>query len=389
MRANRITCTVAALVALACLVASNRPEAAAALAFIVCTPLASGALGVLVVARTRLSFELESSCTVGDDLALKIELLRPRPFKTRVELVFRMENLLTGSVVEQPVSLSPTSGTPERFELALRSDCPGTVRVELASARTRDALGFFELELPEAALKTSYTVFPQLADLTLHTKFELDQDEAGTSFDLNRPGTDRSEMFETRGFEQGDSFKDVHWKLSARTRDLVVRVPSRPSDHDIALVCGAHPIDSENSDQVSVLAAELCLVASVSLGLLRAGSPHMLVHPTPEGLDAIAVENLGDFYGALDTLLASPLQHEVVSDPSGYAALRAEEGISKTIVVTDLVNDEMFGKLGGPAQTSVVHVSASHATGSDEGASGVLLHVAAADVPARIKSLEL
>ncbi len=389
MRSNRIICAIAAVAALSVLVATNRPEAVGFLALVVCVPIASVLIGHARTAKTRLSFELRPSCVVGEKLSLQITLERPRLLKSRVELVFIAENLLLGTCDEVPVSLSPAAGSPERYELDLRTDSPGMVRLRLMGARARDVLGLAENSIPGAAFTGSYTVYPGLCDLTLHLRRVGARDDSGAAFDLNRAGNDRSEVFEIRDYRQGDSLKDVHWKLSARHQELMVRVPSRPSDFDLALVCGAHPANEGDAEGTRVLAAQLSLVASVSLELLRAGLAHPVVRSSASGIQAFRVEDPQSYYEMLDALLSIPLQERILADAAEYQAFCLEHGISKTIVVTDRADDEMFGKLGDASALSVVHVTPHELTGVADEVSCLLLHVAADDVPDRIKSLEL
>ncbi len=371
------------------LVATNAPAALGLFMLIVCTPLASVLMVRFQVAKTKLTFSLERSCTVGDAQALIITLARPALLRSRVELVFELENLLIGTRYELPIVLSPTSTNTEHYELALRTDSPGTVRVKLVSARVHDVLGFCEPHVASASFDQTYTVYPMLAELELRMRLAGSRSDSGSNYDLNRPGKDRNEVFEIRSFEQGDSYKDVHWKLSARTRDLVVRVPSRPADHDVALLLGAHPIDTKQPGDLRVLSAELSLLASASLALLRAGVAHLVLHPTPQGLKALPVESSTAYYAMVEELLCSPLMEVIVDNPDAFAACLIENNISKTIVITDLVNNEMFSKLGNPAQMSVIHVNDKHRTGADDEAPFTLMHVAASDVPHVVKVLEL
>lgn len=389
MRGNRITCVIAVAAALSALVATNRPEAAGFLALAVCVPAASVLIGLSRASRTGLSFELGRTCVVGEKLTLRMGLERSRLLKSRVELVFEAENLLLGTLTEIPVSLSPAAGSPERYELELRTDCPGTVRLRLVSARVRDVLGLAEAPVPGASFSGSYTVYPELCDLHLRVKLAGARGEAGADFDLDRPGNDRSEVLEIREFRQGDSLKNVHWKLSARHRELMVRVPSRPSSHDVAIIFGAHPVDEADPERVRVLVAELSLLASVSLGLLRAGVPHPVAIAGTHGLRTVRVEGPESYYEMLDAVLSLPLQEKVLGNAAEFRGYCLDHGVSKTVVVTDLVSDEMFSKLGGAGELSVVHVTPHAHTGVDEGASCLLLHVPADDVPARIRSLEL
>ena len=389
MTGNRIACAVAAIIAFVALVSTNSAAALGLLLLVVCVPVASMVVGRIQLARTRLAFSLKGSCVAGDDLGLKIAISRPRMLKSRVELLFEIENPLLGALMEQPVSLSPTTGKVERYTLPLYTGCPGALRIQLVSARAHDVLGFFELSIPGATFKKTCTVYPRTSDIELHVGLTGARDDSNAAFDLDCPGHDRSEVFELRDFQQGDSAKDVHWKLSARTRDLVVRVPSRPAGHTVALLCGIHSVKADRPEAQTSVAAQMGLLASVSLGLLRAGTGHTLIYATGGGPRALLIEGAEDFQNAFDELLCSPLQHKVLQDAESFTAFKSEYGIEKTIVVTDLVNDEMLEKLGDPGQISVLHVDNSLQTGADSLSAFRLMHVSVDDLPERIKVLEL
>ncbi len=389
MTGNRIACAVAAIIAFVALVSTNTAAALGLLLLVICVPIASMIVGRIQLAHTYLAFSLKDSCVAGDDLGLKISIRRPRMLKSRVELLFEIENPLLGVLMEQPVSLSPTTGYIERYTLPLNTDCPGALRVKLVSARAHDVLGFFELSIPGTTFKKTCTVYPRISDIDLHIGLTGARDDSNAAFNLDCPGHDRSEIFELRDFQQGDSAKDVHWKLSARTRDLVVRVPSRPAGHTVALLCGIHSVKADRPEAQIGVAAQMGLLASVSLGLLRAGTGHTLVYATEGGLRALPIESAEDFQGAFDELLCSPLQREVLQDAESFTAFKSEHGIEKTIVVTDLVNDEMLEKLGDPGQISVLHVDNSLQTGADSASVFRLMHISVDDLPERIKVLEL
>ena len=55
-------------------------------------------------------------------------------------------------------------------------------------------------------------------------------------YDDLRPGYDPSELFDVREFQNGDRLQSVHWKLSARTDELMVKENSLPKACAVAIV---------------------------------------------------------------------------------------------------------------------------------------------------------
>lgn len=100
----------------------------------------------------------------------------------------------------------------------------GALRYTLAKGRVYDYLGLFALpiRLPEIGL---CEVWPQAAQPQQTPNLSQFQSR---SF---RPkyGGGFSELHELRTYRPGDAMRDVHWKLSAKTDELVVREPMEPN----------------------------------------------------------------------------------------------------------------------------------------------------------------
>lgn len=67
--------------------ATNNAAALALMAAIALSPLAGIVASLFASHRTAISLDVQPSCTVGQELSLKISIQRPLPLKGRVELV--------------------------------------------------------------------------------------------------------------------------------------------------------------------------------------------------------------------------------------------------------------------------------------------------------------
>ena len=52
---------------------------------------------------------------------------------------------------------------------------------------------------------------------------------------LGLPGNDFSEIYSLRGYEPGDDVKRIHWKLTEKTDEVLVREGSRPQEDEVLL----------------------------------------------------------------------------------------------------------------------------------------------------------
>lgn len=390
MIANKITYIVSVALLLVTFVFTANAAALAAAAALIAMPVITVVACRSSVALLKLSFELPRSCVVNAPLVLRITLDRPLMFRGRMELSFSVYNQLTGTRTVRSVSLAPAMGRPALFELELDSAVCGAHTITLDTARLVDEMGFTSLALEDADFYGLFTVYPEILDIQVDPHQSASASLEGTSYDPHRSGQDASEVFDVRPYHEGDAVKSIHWKLSTRFDDLLVREASRPQDHAIAILFGAFARDFEHSSRPEVLSAVLSLTASISLALTRQGYHHVVVD-APEGSLAVCpVADRRGFNKMLDTLTATPLGPTYSALDEQYAKLVAAKGISKTVLVAVSVDEQAFIEMGRLTDLSVFHVSDSvESFGIEHGANYTITHCPVSSDSARIKSLEL
>ena len=388
MRSNLIICIAALALSIGAFIATNN-AAMLAVAFIATVaPPCSIAFGRATARRTAIAFDFQRSCTTGQPLDMAITVRRPALSRNRIELTLRMRNVLTGVVEDVPVSLAPASGAEERFAYPLNTECYGRVEVQLLSARAIDSLGFSQAPIDHVELQSSYTVYPPISDIAAQTTRALRSSISGTAYDYHRKGQDRTEVFDMRGFNEGDSLKAVHWKLSARFGELLVREPSRPTDHDIMLLCDAHT-HRNGAPDAQVLNAVMAVAASVSLSLVRQGLSHSVAHLVGSDLQSCDVETRATFNTMLDDLVSTPLPRQAATDDSELQQYRRTHNVTRIVLVTDVLDEGVAAKIARSADLTVLHISEGAQAGTDETGGYLLTHIPAAAVGERIKNLEL
>ena len=387
---NKITYIVSVVLLLVVFVLTANAAALAAALALIAMPVITVVACRASVAALKLGFELPRSCVVGSPLVLRITLDRPALFRGRVELVFSVRNLLTGALATYPISLAPAASRPAVFDLKLDSSVCGARVITLETAHLVDEMGFTSLALEDVAYRESFAVYPQVDDIQTDPRQSASASLEGTSYDPHRSGQDPSEVFDLRSYREGDAIKSIHWKLSTRFDDVLVREASRPQDHAIAILFGVFACDFERPDRADVLSAALSLTASVSLALMRQGYHHLVVIAPEGALGVYPVDDRRGFDKMLDALTATPLASVPPTSNMRYAKLVKARGISKTVLVAVDANESDFVGMGRLTDLSVLHVSDSVESYSVEHGSNYLItHCPASMDPARIKSLEV
>lgn len=342
-----------------------------------------------VEARTDISFDLKPSCTVGQELVLGISVTRPPVFRGSTELVFSCRNAFLGTEVHVPVTLSPASGTVERFELPLDTTRVGRVSVELISARAIDVFGFSSAPLHGTSFLASYTVYPDVSDIEAIARRAYRAAESGLVFDRHRSGQDLSEVFELRDYHDGDSMRRVHWKLSARFDELMSRVPSHPADFDLALGFAPHGRDAELAGRAAVINAAVSMLGAVSRALLKRSIGHCVVYRDGSVLQVDAVESELGFDRMLDGVLGTTIPVDVEREARTFASMQRLHGITKLVLVTDAIQESLFGELAALCELTVIYLGGEGGFSMDDSDGYVLVRLSAEAAASRVKSLEL
>ncbi len=390
MQLNRIIGIVAFALSVCLFVVSNSAAALALALCTLCIPLASQLIGRATMARTDISLSHKESTVAGTDLLVEIEVSRPVFFRGRIDLALERENELTGTVERMPVSLAPAMGTPERFTLPLSALCCGRVSLRLASCQVADVFGFRAVPLSRISHASSYSVYPPIIDVAVQMARADRASAQGATYDPYRHGQDPTEVFETREYRDGDSMKSVHWKLSARFDDLMVREPSHPTDYDVMIAVHAHACDARDEQAVSVLDATLSIAASVGLAFLREGICHTCARIGADGSPSVcSIDSRESYDEALDRLVSIPLSREGALDIERLEAHLRTRNVTKLVLVTDRDDEALFESLGALVDLSVFHISPKGYSGLDVQAGYRLTHLPADEVGERVKSLEL
>ncbi|MCM1284211.1 MAG: DUF58 domain-containing protein [Muribaculaceae bacterium] len=161
------------------------------------------------------------------------------------------------------------SGT-HSYRAAVRLAAAGNYTVVLERIRVYDLTGIFyrNLRMKKSA---GILVLPEVTDVSLRITENL-RSFFGDSdvYDDFRPGNDRSEIFDIREFREGDKIQSIHWKLSAKSEELVVREDSQPLACPVVVLLEDYGLAGRDAE------AFLSAMASLVFSLMDNACPHYL-----------------------------------------------------------------------------------------------------------------
>lgn len=388
MLKNKVVAIFACIVAGCSFIALNTPTSLGVFIITLCAPVFFAVDSRLMARRMKISFELSRACVVGMDQCLRIEIVRRRGLRGRIDMVFECKNRFTGVTVDMPVTLCSGQRDPERFDVPLDTSRVGLVSITLKKATLIDAIGTDCSMLP-CAFDGSYAVYPPIPQVDVYFGRLVQTDSSNSTYDKYKKGRDESEVFDLRDFRRGDAMRTVHWKLSARFEDLVVREASRPVDSRTILIFGGIVPTDESEETKAALNSAASLFVGISQSLLHQGVAHTVLRKINGAVDMRPIENEGDFNTMIDEFIALPLASDAVFDAEEEKQLKMMRQYSKIIVVTNLLQNAEPACMSAHGDLTVVMVGAHNASSLAESRLYRIIAVSADSVGTSVKKLEL
>ncbi len=229
----------------------------------------------------------------------------------RVKVLVETENRFAGEIYrERRLFRDPGCGTAS---LPLHTELCGQLSCRILSCECRDLLGIFALrkKLPE---RLKCTVMPPVRE----PDTPVDIDAALETVVNLKPkyGGGFSEDHDLREYRPGDTVNSIHWKLSSKMDDVIIREPLVQENSKVFLVLSRVGAKDRGLEVLYWLSLELC----------RREIPHIVV-----ANDLYPVSNESEAAEALSGILAAGIVEPRRFDPSRARCIfRISEGEVRT-----------------------------------------------------------
>lgn len=193
--------------------------------------------------------------------------------RTRVEVQVLGRGLPAKQVQRTWIGLTAPRIGEETHRHFVTMQHAGAYEYRLRRVRVYDWTGWFYLTKPLRGTAVTQ-LLPKVHEIPLQLSAAvrgfLGEAEV---YDDRRGGSDASETFQIREYMPGDKLQNIHWKLSAKTDELMVRELSQPKGCPVVLLLGAKGMEKLSSEQRDRF---LQAAASLSFALLDAECPHIV-----------------------------------------------------------------------------------------------------------------
>lgn len=252
---------------------------------IVYFPLLSLVFSLRAMLRIRMEPVAAAKIPKGSAETIRLNVSSKHPLPPH-KSKFRLIKPLTG----ESWTLKPGDKLP--------TDHCGGLRVGLHKPRVYDYLGLFGLRVRKTTTQT-FLIMPELVSMDVPPDL--------TRYLAQRwrpkPGGGYAENHEIRQFHPGDNLNQIHWKLSAKVGDLMLREPMEPERGLMLLTMDLRGTAAELDEKLGRL---------LWLGnwLLERGSNFDVRVLTGNGIESWTVRDEWDLKKCMEALLCSPFAPE-------------------------------------------------------------------------------
>lgn len=301
-----------------------------------------------------LQFNIASERLVGWPLALFFTAVRARRFWAAgtAEVELEIQHVMSGETQRQWVRFSPQDGQ-EKFSAALTIPVCGETIFRCKQVRLWDVFGLFAIDCPKFP-ETRAIFYPKPVHIHLVLSRAVTGSIHAEGFMQNRTGSDHSEIYNIRDYIPGDDIRSIHWKLSSKTDNLIVREASDPSHYNIALLPDFGQSQQTTAVSYTELNRAVALVIAVSKQLLRYGISFCLLIPSKTGLQICEIHSIRELYQFLPQWMSLEIPTYSGMGLRYFTLEHLEQQFTRLLIVSPGKYTQSFSSLGKRTAVSVL-----------------------------------
>lgn len=335
------------------------------LAGLIILPAVSGILQFAAMRSVQIECKIKKSSYVKQEQYFEIELKKGNIIPMgALELEVEAENILYDEKRIHRLVLQPVEKREQLFQYPMDLQDCGQIKIRVPMAHFYDLTGIFQIRR-KLELSAEILVYPTELRLNIQKNRRPEAEAVGELYDPLRKGQDVNEVSGLRNYMDGDSLGSIHWKLSGKMDELIVRELGYPSNYRTVLICdimkkiGDQEIENEQNNAI------LALTASLSRSMLEANMEHILVKVSDGECRPIPVQTMGEHDDMVLETLCHPIEEKKDGEDSLYYFLRSNllHLCTKVIYITSHFDSEEARQLSRNLDLTILHVGLEDRTG--------------------------
>lgn len=279
-------------------------------------------------------------CEIGEGMKVKFEVKNNSyipVFNLRIHL--KTENQFSGKVQNSYIEMRLPAKTDSIVPLYLHSEECGRIRLVLEKVQIMGLVPIYSWTLSTKKLKKEVymTVLPQIKNLSLTVSQETRR--YPVDWELLKIKKDETSIYKVRPFQQGDRLQRIHWKLSAKNNEWMIREIITPEGANVLLILDWNEKSLDNLNHI------MEVMISLSFALSMECCKVLLISSTNTG-EWYTMNTEEDLY----FIFGEMMQHNSKQDKIPLLHLLEQKCVGITFAhlyyVTDKNTDEIISLLG-------------------------------------------
>lgn len=321
-------------------------------------PIASFATQKFAIQSFSLDIQAKTSCYVNQELPIKIEIQKKNSILAGpvfVHLVF--ENILYGSKYKQTIILQPSEKKNMQFTYPLHMKDCGNTKISVESVNCMDLLGFFQTK-HHVSKVLEVLVYPVQIQLNTLLQRKPETITDGELYDYAKHGQDVNEVSGLRDYTEGDTPRSIHWKLSSKLDNLVVREFGYPSNYNTLILYQMAKTVNGVTISNNLNNAVLSLCASLSYSVLEKNLEHQVGCMFQGEFHSNPVTSLATYDQMVLNLLCSPIEDNTHSNDMVYQILHGNltAEYTKIIYITPEYDESSIRQLARSVDLTIIQL---------------------------------
>lgn len=247
------------------------------------------------------------------------------------------ENLLTGEKEFISLRMAAPARTRARMELWMKSRHAGRVRISLRRITCFDLFGLFRFQVrPSEEVYALTMVSPHTFSVETQIAYGESTNMDSDEYSIKKAGYDPSETFAIREYRPGDRMRQIHWKLTEKFDNLMVRDYGLPIQNTILLLLETGRLSQSEKIEPDCLDALAEAILSVSQELLSQQIVHSVGWQNHEEniFSCMEVENEEELSSLFPGLLGAVPGEDARSVAEHYMENREQLEFAHVVIFT-------------------------------------------------------
>lgn len=207
----------------------------------------------------------------GETAEVCVQIENPSVFPVSdIQVTLEMREM-TGEMDRQYEAVKSISGHTgadkkgtDTWKIPVQPVHTGVVSIRVSGLRLFDYIGLFSAKGKKTGKGRTVAVLPRIYPLQLKGEpGSIPGNRSAHEEAAAEIGMDSQEIFDARLYRRGDTMKNIHWKLSAKGEDLLVKEYSRPLDLAVPVFLDG---TTEKPEEITPAAIDGFLELCASLG---------------------------------------------------------------------------------------------------------------------------